>query len=125
MSSLEREMEIADLIADRMRRDPKIATIVSDAQMFDQLQQDPGWRRLFEKVKADKERIERSLAKRMFSRKERPSDEEIAFYQGFYQGAVFVLGHPDKAMENLERIARIAWTLVQAEVNDDEGGDSA
>lgn len=114
-------MEVADLIADRMRRDPKIATVVSDAQMFDQLQQDPGWRRLFEKVRADKDKIERSLAKRMFSRKDRPSDEEIAYYQGFYQGAIFVLSHPDKAMENLERVARIAWTLVQSEVN--EGSD--
>lgn len=114
------------MVANRMRSDPKVARIVTDAQMFDQLSQDVGWRRLYEKVKSDKQRVTESLARRMFGPKaNRPTDEEIAYYQGFYQGAIFVLEHPEKAMENLERTARMAWVLVQSEVNDNEGGESA
>lgn len=117
------ESSVADLIADRMRKDPKVATIVADAQMFDQLQQDPGWRRLYEKVAADKARFMDGLARRMFGpKKNRPSDEEIAFQQGFYQGAIWILSYPDKAMENLERTARIASVLVLQESNEEGVG---
>lgn len=116
------EMSVADTIADRMKKDPKVASIVADAQMFDQLQQDPGWRRLFEKVQADKQRFMDGLARRMFGpKKNRPSDEEIAFQQGFYQGAIWILSYPDKAMENLERTARLAWALTLQEESTEEG----
>lgn len=108
------EDEVADLVVDRMRRDQKVATIVADAQMFDDLRTHPGWRRLFNRVQADKSKYAGELARRMMGPKSRrPTDEEIAYQQGFYAGAHWIVSHPDKAMENLERTARIAWLMTQ------------
>lgn len=107
------ETERAARIADRLVQEPKIAKIVSDARLFDALRSDPGWQRLFERVNARKGRWMDTIMQRFMGPKSRwPEPEEIAYHQGFYQGAIFVLSHPEYAEANLERAARLAWVMT-------------
>ncbi len=115
MSELERELTVAEFVADRLKKDPKIQRIVADAHIFDELRQNPGWRRLYEKVVVDKQRVTNEVARRLMAGG-KVSAEEIAYYRGFYQGAVYVLEHPAQAEKSLERAANVAWLLVQAEL---------
>lgn len=123
MSEIAREMDVADFVAERMKQDPKIQRVVADAHLFDDLRRDPGWKRLYERVVADKRRIMEGVATRLLAG-EKVTQEEIEFYRGFYQGAVFVLQHPEHAERNLERAARVAWLLVQSEVAAEAEEDS-
>lgn len=107
------DLERANRIAERIKRDPRIAQVVADAQAFDALRLDPGWQRLYNRVVARKARwMERVMLLFMGPKKHWPEPEEIAYYQGFYQGAVFVLAHPEHAEANLERAARLAWMMT-------------
>lgn len=86
-----------------MKKDPKVATIVADAHAFDELRTNKGWKRLYEKVVSQKERYLLSLSQRMLGPKSaRPTDEEIAYHQGWWMGALWVLEHPEHAERNLE-----------------------
>jgi hypothetical protein len=111
--SEENDLERANRIAERIKSDPRVAQIVSDAQAFDALRIDPGWQRLYSRVVARKERwMTNVLVRFMGPKKNWPEPDEIAYYQGFYQGAVFVLAHPEHAEHNLERAARLAWAMT-------------
>lgn len=117
------DLERANRIADRIKSDPRVAQIVADARAFDALRIDPGWQRLYSRVVARKGRwMEGILARFMGPKKNWPEPEEIAYYQGFYQGAVFVLAHPEHAEKNLERAARIAWAMTYED--EPQGGDA-
>jgi hypothetical protein len=105
------DTERVNRVLERAAQDPKIQQVIADARMYDSLRNDPGWRRLFEVVSSQKERWMQKLAKRLMYGP-RPSDAEIAYYRGFYEGAFFVLVHPEVAEANLERAARIAWALA-------------
>ena len=111
MSEYEHDVERVNRVLERAARDPKIQQVIADARLFDSLRNDPGWRRLYDIVAAQKGRWMQKLANRlMYGPK--PSPEEIAYYRGFYEGAYFVLVHPEVAEANLERAAQIAWTLA-------------
>ncbi len=112
MTDLTSEISVAELIKERMAKDPRVRQVVADAHVFDDLKQMPGWRRLYETVKADKGKVMQEMAARLM-KGDKPSSEEIEFYRGFYQGAVYVLEHPAQAERNLERAARTAWLLAQ------------
>lgn len=121
MSTLD-EIQLADYVAARAERDPRIRAIVHDAQMLEDLRESIGWRRLLEQVKERKEHFMLALAKRLMAGGEDiPTEAEIAFHRGWYAGAVFVLTKPEQAMENLERAARIAWMLGKEELMAEEG----
>lgn len=122
---MSRELEVIEFVAERMKRDPKVQAIVADAHLFDSLRENSAWKRLYEKVMAQKERYMRGLAERLMGPKYRhPSPEEIAFHKGYYQGAVNVLIAPEVAELNLERAARIAWLLVNQEFDKIEEEES-
>lgn len=122
--SEDRDLERANRIAERLRSDPRIAKVVDDARVFDELRMAPGWQRLFGRVRAKKERwMDGINARFMGPKKNWPEPEEIAYYQGFYQGAVFVLAHPEHAEASLERAARLAWNMTY-EDDEPQGGDA-
>lgn len=103
-----------DIVAELLKKNPKIAAVVKDARLFDTLRTNPAWMRLFERVTAKRGRWMDDIAKRfMGPEKFWPQPTEIAYYQGYYEGAMFVLSHPEHAEANLERAARIAWALSQ------------
>jgi hypothetical protein len=77
------------------------------------------WRRLYDRVKASKERFLGDLAKRLMGG-DTVTSEEIAYHRGFYQGAFYVLAHPEVAEKNLERAARMAYMLAQEEMESEE-----
>lgn len=107
------DLERANRIAELLERDPKIQAIVADARLFDSLRSNAGWQRLYERTLSRKARWMEAINKRfMGPKKNWPEPEEIAYYQGFYQGAIFVLAHPEHAEENLERAARLAWMMT-------------
>lgn len=114
---MESEVERANRIADRLvKTNPKVAQIVADARLFDRLRSDPGWQRLYEHVQAKQGRWMQTVLKRLMGPKKHwPEPEEIAYYQGFYQGAIFVLAHPEHAEANLERAASVAWAMAYEE----------
>jgi hypothetical protein len=113
MTDLKEELTVAGLVVERMKQSPGVRIVVNDAHLFDDLQAMPGWKRLYDRVKADKARVMEGVAERLM-RGKKITPEEIEFYRGFYQGAVFVLEHPAQAEKNLERVARAAWLLVQS-----------
>lgn len=97
----------------------RLPKIVADARLFNDLREDPAWRRLYEVVTAKKQRWMDSVSNRfMGPKKYWPEPEEIAYYQGFYQGAIFVLSHPEHAEANLERAAKLAWALSQEDTEE-------
>jgi hypothetical protein len=112
---VETDVERANRIAERLlETNPKVAKIVADARLFDSLRTDPGWQRLFERVRAKEGKWMQSVLNRLMGPKRNwPEPTEIAYYQGFYQGAVFVLAHPEHAEANLERAARLAWIMSE------------
>jgi hypothetical protein len=115
------DLERADDIVEHLARDPKVQQIVADARMFDELRTHPAWRRLFEIVRIDQEKMYAKISKRVLGpAKNWPTPEEVAYYRGFYQGAIFVLAHPEHAEKNLERAARVAWTMYGGETDDQE-----
>lgn len=108
------EVERANRISDHLlRTNPKIAQVAADARLFDSLRTSPGWQRLYEHVQAKQGKWMQSILSRLMGPKKRwPEPEEIAYHQGFYQGAIFVLAHPEHAEANLERAARVAWAMT-------------
>lgn len=106
------DTERANLVLERAARDPKIQQVIADARLFDTLRNEPAWRRLFEMVSTKKERWMDSISRRLMGAQANwPTPEEIAYHRGFYEGAFFVLVHPEVAESNLERAAKIAWRL--------------
>ena len=116
------EVERANRIAERVLKNPKNAQVVADARLFDSLRNDPGWQRLFEMVSAKKDKWMQDVLDRFMGQKKRwPDPTEIAYHKGFYEGALFVLAHPEHAEANLERVARVAWSMSYEEDNPEEG----
>jgi hypothetical protein len=94
---------------------------VEDVRLFDGLREHVGWRRLWEKVRGDRERFLAGLTRRLMSGD--PVDQrEIDFHRGFYYGAEWVLGHPEEAEKSLERAARLAWAITTEELHSQEEG---
>lgn len=120
---MESEVERANRIVDRLlREDPRVAQVVADAQLFDSLRTSPGWQRLFEHVSAKRDKWMQTIFKRMMGPKKNwPEPDEIAYHKGFYEGAIFVLAHPEHAEANLERVARIAWAMSYEDDQPEEG----
>jgi hypothetical protein len=81
----------------------------------------PGWQRLYEMVRNDQERVYAKISKRVLGpEKNWPTPAEVAYYRGFYQGAIFVLSHPEHAERNLEQAAKAAWTMYGDESNEED-----
>lgn len=117
------ENRLAEFVAERAANDPKVHKILEDVRLFDGLQEHPGWKRLYEHVKSSRSRFLLALTKRQMAGEE-VSQREIDFNRGFFQGALWALGHPDQAMTSLERAARQAWLAAELEVLTEEEGDS-
>lgn len=117
------DVERANEIVERMLREPRVQKIVADARLFDSLRENPAWQRLFQMVQSRKRKWMEDIASRLITPGAKPpTPEEIAYYQGFYQGAVFVLAHPEHAEKNLERAARVAWAMNSGDDEDPEEG---
>lgn len=109
-----------DHVYDEILKDPKIQHIVKDARLFDSLRENEAWKRLHQMVEAKRARWMDSISARfMGPQRTWPKPEEIAYYQGFYQGAKFVLAHPEHAEQSLERAATLAWAMLQERVEED------
>lgn len=86
--------------------------IIEDAKRFETLREDPAWKRLNDKVRADEEHFLRSLTSRLMAG-EQVSQREIDWYRGFYAACKWLLGHPEQAMDNLEKAATRAWRMQE------------
>ena len=111
---MEPPQQVADLMAEKAKKDPRVRQTIHDAHLFDALREHDGWKRLAELVRADRERFLLRLAKRLMAGEE-VSQREIDFQRGFAQGAEWVVGHPEQAEASLERAARKAWRMAQEE----------
>ena len=111
---------MSDHVYDEILNDPKIQRIVKDARLFDSLRENEAWKRLYQMTKAKHDRWMAAIARRFMGPQSGwPSSEEIAYYQGFYQGAMFVLEHPEHAEASLERAATLAWAMIQEREEED------
>lgn len=117
--------ELAEFVAVRAKQNPGVQKIVNDAVMFDGLRDHAGWRRLYERVKADKERFMTTLARRLMGgeRVTRDLEDEILFHRAFYWGAEWILAHPEEAFKNLEASAQRAWRDLLLEQLSTQEGD--
>jgi len=106
--------EVADFVAERAKKDPRVRQTIRDAHLFDSLKEHEGWKRLREHAEGDRERFFAKLAGRLMKGESIPQGE-IDFNRGFYQGVEWILGHPEEAEASLEAAARKAWRLAQAE----------
>jgi len=106
--------QIADFVAERAKKDPRVRSTIRDAHLFDSLKEHEGWKRLREHAEGDRERFFAKLAKRLMKGESIPQGE-IDFNRGFYQGVEWILGHPEQAEASLEAAARKAWRMAQQE----------
>jgi hypothetical protein len=106
---------VADYVAERAKKNPRVRETIRDAHLFDSLQEHDGWKRLAERVRADRERFFANLARRLMKGEAIPQGE-IDFHRGFYQGAEWVIGHPEEAEKSLERAASRAWREAESEL---------
>ena len=107
--------EVADFVAEKAKKDPKVRQTIRDAHLFDSLKSHDGWKRLREHAEADRERFFVRLAKRLMKGEQVPQDE-IDFQRGFYMGVEWILGHPEEAEASLERAARRAYRMAQEQL---------
>lgn len=106
--------ELADFVAERAREQPKVQQIVREARLYDSLRESEAWQRLAQRVRDDREHYLSGVARRLMAG-QKVSPEEIAYMRGFYFGARWIIEHPEKAEESLERAARDAWRMVLLE----------
>lgn len=115
------ELDRANEIVAHLAKDPRVQQIVADARLFDELRTHPAWQRLYEVVRRDQEKVYEKISRRILGPKSKwPTPEEIAYYKGFYQGAIFVLSHPEHAENNLAKAAKTAWAMYGDEADDQE-----
>lgn len=117
------EKPVADLIAERVQKDPKVRAVVEDARVFAELQEQRGWKRLRDRIKADKDKYMAGIAARLM-KGTKVSPEELAFHRGFYAGAEWIIGHPEQAMKALDSAARVAYLLIETEMIQEQESDS-
>lgn len=110
---------LAQLVAEKARQDPKVEKILTDARLFDELQENLAWKQLRDYVVSRYDRWMLSLSKRIM-RGEEVSQREIDYHRGFYDGAKYAVLIPEVALANLERVAREAWKLQDSEETDDQ-----
>lgn len=55
---------------------------------------------------------------------EQVSQAEIDFHRGFYRACRWLLGHPEQALDNLERAARRAYMMTLLELDQATGDES-
>jgi hypothetical protein len=112
MSEIE---QVADFVAEKAKKDPKVRETIRDAHLYDSLKEHEGWQRLRQHAEADRERFFAKLAGRLMKGESIPQGE-IDFQRGFYQGVEWILGHPEQAEASLERAARKAWRMAHQEM---------
>ena len=127
LDEFEKSDQIADWIIAKSKKDPRLAAIIQNVQLFEDLKAHPAWRKLFELAVKDKERWFDRVARRMWGYPEMklPTPEEIAYHKGFYQGCVWVLSHPEMAEASLESAARAAWLMSEGQMQEAEEAISA
>lgn len=113
--------EMSQWLERKAKENPKIGKVMDNARLFGELKSQPAWVKLFDIVKSSKQSFVSKLAERVWQDpKKIPSSEEIAYYKGFYQGAVWIVSHPEHAEKALENVARMAWLMSQGEAINEE-----
>jgi len=106
--------QIARWLGERAKRDPKLARIVENANLFDDLRTHPGWKKLHELTQREEKKFLEDITRRMMATPaDLPTVAEIEFHKGFQRGALWVLRHPEWALSSLQKAARAAWLLEQ------------
>lgn len=83
-------------------------------EAFGSLREHIGWQRLRKRVEAQKEAWIRKLGGR-FARGEEVPQRQIDYDRGWYDGAMYVLRHPEMSEEALESALLTAWALRSGE----------
>lgn len=114
--------EISDWLDKQAKKNPKIGKVIDNARLFGELKSQPAWIKLYDIIRSSKGSFVRKLSERVWNDpKKIPSSEEISYYKGFYQGAVWIVSHPEHAEKALENVARMAWLMSQGdEITDQE-----
>lgn len=116
--------EVARWFLARGKKDGKLQELAERAAVFDDLKNHPAWRRLYELAVAEKESFFRGVTARMWNKPPvLPTESEVAYHQGFYQGALWLLAHPEMAEKSLYAAARAAYLLSQARGDELEESD--
>ena len=105
-----------EFILEQAAKDPKVRAIGSDAILFDELSQHPGWRKLRERVLEEREKYTRHLGARLLAGT--PIEEvqrNIDFNRGWYSALEWFTGVPEHAMESFEKAAQRAFQLTVLE----------
>lgn len=106
----------ADRILEEIGDRPHVQKVVYEARIFSELRSQPGWQRLYQMVKAKKERWLLATARKfMGPEKQWPTPTEIAYWKGYYTGAWWIIAHPEQAERNLEETAARAWSMTLEE----------
>lgn len=112
---------IAEWIERKAKKDPKLGQILDNARLFGELRSQPAWVRLRDVMQAHKRVIRQRIADRVWDDpRKMPTADEIAYYKGFFEGANWIVSHPEHAEAALDRVARAAWLLSNDEDIDKE-----
>lgn len=111
--------QLADYVAAKAKKDPKVRALIKDVQMYDGLQEHIGWRHLRNKIKEQEEGLWAPIVRRL-KRGEVIDQREIDHHRGFIEGAVFAVMHPEVVDSNLETAARLAYMIGSMEIEGEE-----
>lgn len=107
-------------MADRLDR------LRQEVEAFGSLREHVGWQRLLKRTIAQKEEWFEKLARKIASGQ--PLDEkfqrQVDYDRGWYDGAIYVLRHPELSEEALESALAVAWALRSGEPGISEIPDS-
>ena len=102
-----------------MLEDPKVQAIATDARLFSDLVDQPGWRRLRTKFQDEYEEYCNALGRRLMNGAPIPQ-EEILWHRAWFQALEWFTGTPEMAMGNLEAAARRAYALAVLDLGADD-----
>ena len=97
--------------------------LVEEVRLLDDLHEHAGWKRLYERIRADRERFLYRLASRIMAG-DLVDQREVDFHRGYYRGALDTVERPEKALADLEKAARFAYTQAQLEVYSEQENET-
>ena len=115
--------DLADFVAERAKENPRVRKVVGDVKLFDGLLEHPGWQRLAEIVRGERDRFLTSVTSALW-RGEVVDQRKLDYTRGFYEGARWIIETPVEAEASLEAAASKAWSLAQIEAARESEEDS-
>lgn len=110
--------DLSDFAANLAKTNPAVTTAIDYEKKVGHLRDDQGFRFLKQRILEQRDRFLVGIAKGLLAG-QKVDPEELARMRGFYEGALYVIERPEKAADQLEKLAREA--ILKAAADEEEG----